>query len=512
MTTLTLANLTDALHAVWRYLGTPLAATPWADWRGFWLEQILDDRFVVIYFLPLLPILILLPRGAAAVMRRPGPPITGRALRVGIIITGLAFMTYIFGVLYAWLWLMTMVAFHRLGERFAIECRRTDVLRIGPPLAAIGLVGGWYALTMVLHKLRLPADLNTWLFANLPWIFPLGARGLGWEPYFRALHQAPGNGGPFQLIHALFWNVHNIGSAYLAIRMLHYFSEIKRGTLPAERRTLLNFLAYTCYAPAFLQGPIERFAVFQDEMDTCHQRRSWRNLPPAVGRMGWGLSKSLIGTLYFQPVVLGQLGLGFSNTYYLHPEQIRSFWLLYFGVFLQIFWLYLEFSGYCDVSAGMARLLGYRQIENFRMPWLAASLRDFWRRWHISLTFILRDYVYIALGGNRRHMLRNVLVTFFLIGIWHAFKPQVGIWGIAMGLMVYVNQLWARWMGRLDQSPTGILAAVRRGAGKLWPLPQVCAWLITQHAFVFSLLIFFGGVGAINVTREIFRRVWQWLA
>ncbi len=491
-----LTTFVDTARLCGEYLLNPLVHTPWTDGRDFWLAKIFDDRFVVVYFLPLLPILLLVSR---------------RQLRLAILLTGLAFVTYVFGVLYAGLWLLTCVGLHWLSERFAIECQRTDILPIGPPLAAITIVGGCYALTMALNDLILPVAWNTWLFEHARWIFPLGTRRLPWEPFFPRLHTSPTGDEPAPLFHALFYNVHNIGTAYLAARMLHYFSEIKRATLPRERRTLLNFLAYTCYAPALIQGPLERFAQFQEELDTCHARRTWRNVPPALGRIGWGLLKSLTVTWYFQPLLWDVYGLGHVNTYYRHPEQIQSFWLLYLGVFFQIFALYLEFSGYCDVTAGIARLLGYRQIENFRMPWLATSMRDLWRRWHISLSEILRDYVYIALGGNRGRTTFNLCVTFFLCGIWHKLVPQVAIWGVLMGLMVAVNQHWVRWMKQLDARPAGALPAFRRGFLKLQPLPRVCAWLITQHAFVFSLLIFFGGVGALNVTREILRRIWSWL-
>ena len=491
-----LADLLDVMHNGLHFLRAPLSTTNWAAGREFWLQQILDDRFVVVYFLPLVLILLLVPR---------------QKLRAAIITTGLVFVAYVCGVLYAGLWLLTCFAFYRFGERFARECKRTDVLPIGPPLAAIAIVVGWYIATMEMRHLLLPAGLNAWLFENVPWIFPLGARGLPWEPYFRALSAAPAADGPAQLFGALFWNVHNIGTAYLTVRLLHYLAEIKRDTLPRERRSLLNFLAYTCYGPGLIQGPIERFVPFQDEMDTCTARRGWANVPPALARIAWGIAKSLIGTLYFQPVMLHQLGIGANNTYYLHPEQIESFWLLYFGVFLQIFWLYLEFSGYCDVTAGMARLLGYRQVENFNWPWLATSMRDFWRRWHISLSAILRDYVYIAFGGNRRHVTLNLCLTFLICGLWHGLAARVAIWGLVMGLMVAINQHWAQWMKRLDARPAGVFPAIRRAWLKTRPLPQVCSWLLTQHAFVFSLLIFFGGTGGWNVARELFRRIWHYV-
>jgi alginate O-acetyltransferase complex protein AlgI len=333
-------------------------------------------------------------------------------------------------------------------------------------------------------------------------------RGWAWEPEFPKLFRE----GTPEFIFAVFRDVHMIGTAYLTVRMLHYFAEIKRGNLPAERRTRLNFLAYLCYAPNLIQGPIERFAPFQDEMDTCHERRSWRNIAPAVARIALGIAKKLVVLWYLYPVLNGWMALRRGNIYYDHPEQLEHFWMLYVGVMVHITWLYLIFSGYCDVSAGMARLLGYRQIENFDRPYLATSLRDFWRRWHISLSFILRDYVYIALGGNRRHVTLNLCVTFFLCGIWHWLMVQVGAWGIVMGFMVAVNHAWAQWMKRLDAAETGRLPALRRKWLRLRPLPTVCAWLFTQHAFLWSILVLFGGWGAINVPMEMLLRIWLAIA
>lgn len=488
-----LADFLSVAGSVWQYVAHPIQHADWSAPLSFWAGRVLDDRFLVIYFVPLLLILLLLRRDR---------------LRVGIVATGLVFVAYVFGLLYAVFWILSCLVFYRLAERFAIECRRTDVLPIGPPLAAGLVIGGWLLVSMVLHELTLPTDFNAWLHTHVPWVYPMGIRGMPWEPTLRLLHNRPASSDAPQLFYAIFYNVHNIGVAYLAVRMLHYFAEIKRGNLPAERRTRLNFLAYVMYAPTLIQGPIERFEEFQSEMDACDRRRGSRSVAPAIARMAMGIAKSLVSTLYFHPLFIEVYGFGGANTYYTNPAAIESFALLYFGVFFQIFALYLEFSGYCDVAAGMARLLGYRQVENFKMPWIATSMRDFWRRWHISLSFILRDYVYIALGGNRRHVSLNLIITFTLCGIWHALIPQVAIWGIIMGLMVAINQSWVNWMKRLDAAETGTLPAIRRNALKLHPLPQVTAWLVTQHAFVFSLLMFFGGAGAIRVAYEIFRRIW----
>ncbi len=483
----------------WEFVWAPVRDTDWRDGRGYWLQHIFDDRYLVTYFLPLVPILLLFSR---------------RRLRVGIILTGVVFMAYVFGALYPLFWLSMCVAFHKLAEIFAVESKRRDVKQWGPPLAAGFCIAGWYLLTQTFqHVDRSP--LTDWLFVHCAWVFPLGARGLPdqpflWEPFLPSLHPGlnPTHAPP--LLYALFANAHNIGTAYFAIRMLHYFSEVRRDGIAKERRTLLNFLAYLCYAPTLMQGPIERFNEFQDEMDTCHERRSWRNVPPAFARIGWGVLKCMIGLWCFGWFWM-YIDDAAGRVYYDRPWEIDSYWLLYFGVYIQIYWLYLEFSGYCDISAGIAKLLGYRQIENFNWCWFATSLRDFWRRWHISLSSILRDYIYIPLGGNRRHTTINMMITFAVVGIWHATKFQFIVWGVVMGLMLAINQWWIRAMKRVAEQPSGLLPAIRRGWLRLKPLPQICSWALTMHCFVMSLLIFFGGSGAWRVGKELVLRPLFWL-
>jgi hypothetical protein len=476
-------NLLSALQPAGAWLARALVDADWTDWHGFWLKQIFDGRLLIVWFLPLAPLLALTPQ---------------RLLRPVLIASGLLLLGQLFGAAYMLFWLLSCTAFFYLSEAYARECRRTDVLPIGPPLAAIGLVCGWYLGLQALGRLTLPADWQAWLAEHALWVFPLGLRELPWEPTFLAGRETP-------LISAILFDPHLIGSAYLVARLLHYFVELRRDTIPPARRTLLNFLAWTCYGGNVMQGPLERFPAFHEKLDACAGERGWRHLLPALGRIALGVGKSVVSTLYFVPI-LWELGYDTNGLYYGRPHEIESYALLYFGVFFQIFGLYLEFSGYCDVSAGIARLWGYRQVENFAMPWLATSLRDFWRRWHISLSSMLRDYVYIPLGGNRRHVTLNLCLTFALCGIWHRPLLKLALWGVLMGLMLSANQQWVAWMERLDHAPRGWLPAVRRGWLRLRPLPQICAWLLTQHAFVFSLLVFFGGAGAWRVVWELLRR------
>lgn len=472
----------------WRFLTRPLLETPWTDWHGFWLDQVVADRYLVCYFLPLLPVLYFAPQ---------------RLLRPAIVLTGLAFLGWVFGAAYALFWLLVCCGLYALSERFATDL---ETRRVPSWLSVVGaclIVGGGYFLLFRLPWVQFPGGWSLWLWENARWVYPLGLRAYAHEPPWLTYFPKDERGIP-NLPTSIFSRIHVIGAAYLAVRMLHYFSELYRGTIPRSRRGLLRFLAYTCYAPNLMQGPIERYDRFHEQMDGCRSRRGLHNLPFIAWRSGLGVFKCLVALLYFMPVVEAQLN---SADYYKQPELIESTLFLFFGVYIHIFWLYLLFSGYCDLSAAMGRLLGYQQVENFAMPWLATSLRDFWRRWHISLSFLLRDYVYIAMGGNRRHVTLNLCVTFALIGIWHAPAFQFLLWGVVMGTMLRINQWWVDYAKRLDRRSEGAMPRLRRAWLRLWPLPQIGAWALTMFCFVQSLLVFFGGSAGWRVPAELLRRL-----
>jgi D-alanyl-lipoteichoic acid acyltransferase DltB (MBOAT superfamily) len=486
---LLLATAGGALSAFVDAVLGPIGAAPWSDWRGWWIGTLLDERYVVVYALVLAAPLLLL---------------SGRALRAAVPASGAAFLVYVAGAFYAAAWLILCLLIYRAGECFARAVGRGPWQARRAAAAAIVLLGAAYFASFRLVDVRLPVPLNEWLWSYAPWLFPLGLRGVSWEPDWIATLRGGAVAGAPQLFAAVFRQPHDIGLTFLGIRTLHYFCELYRGALPRAARSPLRFLAYTCYAPALIQGPIEPYRSFHSELETCHQRRRGREVGPALARMGLGLLKSMISTLYFEPFFVAHLKGG---DYYARPELVESWALLYFGVYLHIFQLYLEFSGYCDISAGFARLLGYRQIENFRWPWLATSMRDFWRRWHISLSLRMRDDVYIPLGGSRERHLLNLMATFALIGVWHAPRFQLALWGVLMGLMVFVNHQWAAAMERLDAGRGGPLAGLRRVWLRLRPLPQICAWAVTMHCFVHSLLLFFGGGAIRRVTWELLRRL-----
>lgn len=459
-----------------------LAHDRWGDLAGFWWTQLFIYHGLILYFLPLLPILFFLP---------------SRYMRHGVIATGILFIGYIYGAFYLLLWLLTCWAFFVLAERFAYEAKRTDVWRGGPPLAAGAIITGHFLFVYALNRVRLPKDFEHWFVVHAKWLLPMGARWVPWEPGW--LQGAP-------LFQAMLGLPHLIGVAYFTMRMVHYFSDIKRGTLPPAERSFFRFLAYTCYIPLFIQGPIERYQVLQEQFDTCRERRTPVYVIYGLYRIALGFLKRAVAAGLMFPL-LDVAGLGRQNPLiYLRPWELESYGLLFFGVHLQVLALYMIFSGYCDMAIGMSTLLGVRVIENFRRPWLARSLTDMWRRWHISLSLILRDYIFMPLTKRRWHNDAVVLLTFFVCGVWHDLSVPFMVWGLVMGAMVGVNHRWVRWMRRLDRERTSPLARVRRAWLKLQPLPMLCAWLITINVFLMSGWIAFGGAGGIQAMWEVIRR------
>ena len=454
-----IATLAQAFPSVDQNVWQAIQDVRWTDWSGFWLRYLLSDRYMVCFFLALVPLLLFVPR---------------RHLRTGIIVSSLVFLAYIFGAAYPLVWLVMCVAFFYLGERFVIEAKRTDVVRWGPPLAAILCIGGWYLGAMLLGLVHVTRDNNDLLFEHCPWLFPLIVRA----GFFEGDH-------PPQWF-TLFFVVQLNGIVIFVIRMIHYFSELKRDTIPPAQRTLTNFLAFASFAPTVMQGPIERFADFQKGLAHCHERRTPRDMLYGLYRIGMGLVKNLFLLLVVRPPLARLL---VDQGYFTQPERAESYVLLFFCVHFLVFHLYIEFSGYCDIAIGLARLLGYRAAENFNKPWLATNLTDIWRRWHITLSFICRDYIFMPMVRRRWSPVTSLVVTFLIVGALHNMNPSYLLWGAVMGLMVAVNHKWTRWMRDLDRAPERRLSKIRRFWLKLRPLPTLCAWALTMNAFVFSGLI-----------------------
>lgn len=218
------------------------------------------------------------------------------------------------------------------------------------------------------------------------------------------------------------------------------------------------FSLYITFFPQLVAGPIERTANLLPQFYKKHKFNAKRAL--------YGLKIMLLG--YFKKIVIADRIAVAVNTVYNQPQDFTG---LYFAVasFLFAFQIYCDFSGYSDIAVGCAKILGFDLMKNFKSPYLSGSIREFWRRWHISLSSWLMDYVYIPLGGSRtskgRHYF-NLLATFLVSGLWHGANWTFVIWGGLHGIYQIAGLItrsfrerWKKFWGG-DKNPLLMIGSI----------------------------------------------------
>ncbi len=242
-----------------------------------------------------------------------------------------------------------------------------------------------------------------------------------------------------QAAEALGWNmpipylsiILPIGLSFHTFQSLSYVIEVYRGRQKAERH-LGIFALYVMFYPQLVAGPIERP---QNLLPQFHERHDfdYAKFVSGLQLVMWGL---------FKKTVVADRAAVFVNQIYGNLSAYHgSHYLL--ATVLFAFQIYGDFSGYSDIARGLARTMGFELMRNFRAPYLAASISEFWQRWHISLSSWFRDYVYISLGGNRVSQSRNyfnLFVTFLLSGLWHGANWTYVIWGSLNGLYLIAQK------------------------------------------------------------------------
>ena len=257
-----------------------------------------------------------------------------------------------------------------------------------------------------------------------------------------------------------------VGISFFVFQSLSYTIDIYRRQLrPLDRWT--DYLFYLSFFPQLVAGPIVRAKDFIPQI-----RR-----PLHVSREMFGTGVFLILTgLFKKAIVSDYISLNFVDRIFDEPLLYSGFECLagIYGYALQI---YCDFSGYSDMAIGIAILLGFRFPKNFDSPYKAATITEFWRRWHISLSTWLRDYLYIPLGGNRKGRVRtyiNLLITMLLGGLWHGAAVRFVLWGALHGAALALHKLWLKFVPR----------AKATGAEMSW------GWRIAGIFFTFNLVCF----------------------
>lgn len=260
-----------------------------------------------------------------------------------------------------------------------------------------------------------------------------------------------------------------LGLSFHTFQSVSYLVEIYRRSYQPEKN--LGILAlYILFYPQLVSGPIERP---QELIPQLKQPKEYNESNVIVGfrRILWGFLKK---------VVLAD-GLGIMvNSVYNHPHEFSGLPLL-LATFLFAYQIYFDFSGYTDIALGSAKVLGFDLVENFKLPYSAKSISEFWRRWNISLSSWMRDYIYIPLGGSRTSRLRNsinILVTFFVSGLWHGANTTFIIWGLLHGVYLVVEKFAKQAGAKLFTKLSRCVAVYER-------LQKIIVFVLVSFAWIF---------------------------
>ena len=233
-----------------------------------------------------------------------------------------------------------------------------------------------------------------------------------------------------------------IGISFFTFHALSYVVDIYRRKCPPARDPG-DLALYLFFFPQLIAGPILRWNAIAPQLAQRHFDRA--TFAEGVRRFTGGLAKKLI--------IANAVAVPADQIFALPPSQL-SMACAWLGLLCYTLQIYFDFSGYSDMAVGLGKMFGFQFLENFQFPYTAQSLRDFWRRWHISLSTWFRDYVYIPLGGNRVSPVRNhvnLVVVFFLCGLWHGANWTFVAWGLAHGSFLVLER--TAWGAVLDRLP-----------------------------------------------------------
>jgi alginate O-acetyltransferase complex protein AlgI len=247
-----------------------------------------------------------------------------------------------------------------------------------------------------------------------------------------------------------------VGISFYTFHTISYVVDAYRGDITPTR----NIFEFSCYVSFFAQlvaGPIVRFRQIESDLDHIHQADRSKNLNAGWSFFTIGLAKKVIVADTIAAVIDPALS-GYARL------STLDAWLCMVGYTYQ---LYFDFSGYSDMAVGLGRLFGLRLPQNFNSPYKALDIADFWRRWHISLSSCLRDYLYVPLGGNRRApvvVCRNLIMTMLLGGLWHGANWTFVVWGGYHGVLLilhrYAQRRWDGLSVTLRRSSTFLLVLI----------------------------------------------------
>ena len=222
-----------------------------------------------------------------------------------------------------------------------------------------------------------------------------------------------------------------IGISFYTFQGLSYIVDVYKKDAKVCR-SFVDFATYVCLFPQLIAGPIVRYTTIEDEL---------KNRTHSFDKFAYGVNRFVVG-LTKKVILANNLGMLVDIMTKSNEKSVLSYWMVAIFFSLQI---YYDFSGYSDMAIGLGRMFGFDFLENFNYPFISKSIKEFWRRWHISLSSFFRDYVYIPLGGNRVSRVRwifNLLIVWSLTGLWHGDSWNFILWGLYFALLLIIENLF----------------------------------------------------------------------
>jgi len=286
---------------------------------------------------------------------------------------------------------------------------------------------------------------------------------------------------------ARFEDIHlPIGISFFTFQAISYLVDVYRGAHPPQRRPIQLALFISLF-PQLIAGPIVRYKDISHQL--ANRVVKLEDFAEGIRRFTIGLSKKLL--------IANTLAVPADAIFALPPDQLAPS-IAWFGALCYALQIYFDFSGYSDMAIGLGRFFGFTFPENFNLPYRAASLTDFWRRWHLSLSAWFRDYLYIPLGGNRlsaRRTYANLLIVFVLCGLWHGASWTFLVWGLFHGGFLMLER--AGWGERLESLP-------RPAAHAYCLLAVLCSWIIFRADSLSHALAYFSSlIGAVGSDAKV---------
>ena len=222
-----------------------------------------------------------------------------------------------------------------------------------------------------------------------------------------------------------------VGISFYTFQAIGYIADVYKGELEAEKN-LGKYALFVSFFPQLIAGPIERAPHLMKQIHEIH-KFEYGNAKNGLILMTWGL---------FQKVVLADRAGIVVNTVFNSYENYPGIWRLFAAILFSV-QIYCDFGGYSNIAIGAAKVMGFELMDNFDTPYFAQSIKEFWRRWHISLSQWLRDYIYIPMGGghcSKKRKYFNIMVTFAISGLWHGAGWNYIVWGLLHGTYQVVGE------------------------------------------------------------------------